>query len=215
MIPQQDAIEHLRVIRSLLEKAPVYRAISAPAALIGALLALGTAAWQTHAGWTTGSLAPTAFMGAWLTVLTVTGLLNWLLLCREARQRDQPIASERVRTAMRALLPPFLVGGVTGCGVILRGGHLEVAALIWIFCYGLALLATASFSPRSLVRLGWAFVVQGLILFVLWTSDVLLLIGPGGAATPALLMGLTFGLSHLVYAIAVWLRQAQPEEPLS
>lgn len=215
MIPQQDAIEHLRVIRSLLEKAPVYRAISAPAALIGALLALSTAAWQTQAAWTDGSLNSKQFMASWLTVLTITGLLNWLLLCREARQRDQPIASERVRAAMRALLPPFLVGGVTGCGVILRGEHLEVAALIWTLCYGLALLATASFSPRSLVLLGWAFVAQGLILFMLWTVDLLSLPGANGAASPALLMGLTFGLSHLVYAIAVGARQAHSEEPVS
>jgi len=41
MIDRTEAEDHLRVIRSLMEKATIYRALSAPAALIGGLLSVG------------------------------------------------------------------------------------------------------------------------------------------------------------------------------
>jgi len=44
--------EHLRVIRSLMERATIYRAISAPTALLGGLLALATSGtiWMIDRG---------------------------------------------------------------------------------------------------------------------------------------------------------------------
>jgi len=204
MSNQQDALENLRVIRSLMEKAHIYRAISATAALVGGVLALGVSLAGTLGVRAGKSLASGEFLCLWLLVLGATGVLNLVLLSRDACRRGQPFISEGMRAALRALLPPLLVGGVVGIGLIVYLHNLTMAALIWILCYGLALLATANFSPRSLVRLGWMFVISGLVLFGVWAanSDIRLLPTDDGPASLA--MGLTFGLLHIGYAIAVF-----------
>jgi amino acid permease len=116
-----------------------------------------------------------------------------------------------MRMALRAFTPPMLVGGCVGIGLIVFLHNLTLAALIWILCYGLALLSTASFSPRSLPRLGWAFVITGLLLFFTWAAnrDVDLL--SSDLAPASLAMGLTFGLLHVVYALAVFLTKKPAE----
>jgi hypothetical protein len=204
MSTQQAALENLRVIRSLMEKAHIYRAISAPAALVGGVLSLMTAMLGAFLGLgKDGDLTHDEFLFLWMGVLVFTSALNVWLLCHEAKRRGHPVVSEGMRMALRALLPPLAAGGVLGIGLIIYLQNLTLAALIWIVCYGLALLGTASFSPRSLIRLGWMFLVSGLILFWIWASngDVRLL--PSDEAPASFAMGLTFGLLHIVYGIAV------------
>lgn len=208
------ALENLRIIRSLMEKAHIYRAVSAPAALAGGLLALGASFWPVrHALATSGEavMGEKGFLAVWLLILGLTSVLNFVLLAREASRRSQPFVSQGMRMALKAFAPPMLVGGCLGVGLIVWLHNLTLAALIWILCYGLALLATASFSPRSLIRLGWAFVVTGLLLFFAWAvnRDVDML--PSDLAPASLAMGLTFGLLHVIYGLAV-LFSAKPAE---
>ncbi len=210
MSSQQDALENLRVIRSLMEKAHIYRAISAPAALVGGVLAVGVSLWGMEAFKKINDAPHDVFLWQWLAVLAVTSILNVVLLSSDARRRGQPFLSEGMRMALRALLPPMLVGGVVGIGLIVYLHNLTMAALIWILCYGLALLATSSFSPRSLVRLGWVFVVSGLALFLAWAANADIRMLPTDEGPAFLAMGATFGLLHIAYAIAVFVSR-KPE----
>jgi len=218
MSTTEAALENLRIIRSLMEKAHIYRAVSAPAALTGGVLALIASAWPVwHALTNHGEAAmcDRCFLYTWLAILAVASVLNVVLLAREATRRNQPFVSAGMRMALRAFAPPMLVGGVVGIGLIAFLHNLTLAALIWALCYGLALLGTASFSPRSLVRLGWAFVITGLLLFVAWAvnRDVDLL--SSDLSPASLVMGITFGLLHVVYALAVFFSrkpaEVQPE----
>lgn len=234
MSTTEAALENLRIIRSLMEKAHIYRAVSAPAALTGGLLALVASAWpvwhalaqsmrtldlatvwHAFADQSDAAMSNQCFLYTWLAILVVSSVLNVVLLAREATRRNQPFVSAGMRMALRAFAPPMLVGGVVGIGLIAFLHNLTLAALIWALCYGLALLGTASFSPRSLVRLGWAFVSTGLLLFVAWAvnRDVDLL--SSDLAPASLVMGLTFGLLHVVYALAVFFSrkpaEVQPE----
>lgn len=204
MNTQQAALDHLRVIRSLMEKAHIYRALSAPAALVGGLLALVAAGAGGGNDGRGSGLAPLGFLVLWLGVLAVAAVLNLALLARDARRRGQPFVSAGMRMALRALLPPLLAGGVLGAGLIVCLHSLTLAVLLWCVCYGLALLATASFSPRSLIRLGWLFLLGGLGLFGVWaaTPDLRLLATDEGPAS--WIMGGTFGLFHVGYALAVF-----------
>lgn len=207
MTPTESALENLRIIRSLMEKAHIYRAISAPAALAGGVLALGASVWPArHAAATNGEacMSDLAFLGLWLVILAIASALNVFLLAREAEQRHQPFISKDMRMALRSLAPPLLVGGCVGVGAILFLHNLCLAVLMWVLCYGLALLATASFSPRSLIRLGWAFVIAGLALFLGWASLPGLFNMASDMGPASLMMGLTFGLLHIVYALAVF-----------
>lgn len=208
MSTTEAALENLRIIRSLMEKAHIYRAVSAPAALTGGVLALAASAWPVqHALAKNGEavMCEMCFLATWLIILGIASTLNLVLLAKEAARRSQPFVSEGMRMALRAFAPPMLVGGCVGIGLIVFLHNLTLAALIWILCYGLALLSTASFSPRSLPRLGWAFVTTGLLLFFAWAAnrDVDLLFSD--LAPASLAMGLTFGLLHVIYALAVFL----------
>lgn len=154
-----------------------------------------------------------AFLGMWLGILCVSSMLNVFLLGRESAQTGEPVVSARMRMALRAFAPPMVVGGCVGIGLIVLLHNLTLAALIWIMCYGLALLATASFSPVSLIRLGWAFVAAGILAFFGWAAnpDILSMASDLGPASIA--MGLTFGLLHVVYALAVFCsRQPRKEQ---
>lgn len=217
MSTQQAALEHLRVIRSLMEKAHIYRAISAPAALLGGILAAaasGRVLLQAQVGQGIVECSEMSFLIEWLAILAVTAAVNVLLLARDAGRRGQPFVSEGMRAALKTLLPPLLVGGVLGIGLIVHLHNLTLAALLWVMCYGLALLATRSFSPRSLVRLGWMFVACGLALFWLWaaSSDIRLL--SADVVPASAVMGVTFGLLHIGYAVAVFVRRKPEPEVL-
>ena len=216
MSTTEAALENLRIIRSLMEKAHIYRAISAPAALTGGALALIASGWPvwhavTHQG--DAVMCDKCFLETWLIILGISSALNVFLLAREARRRGQPFVSADMRMALRAFIPPMLVGGCVGIGLIVFLHNLTLAALIWVLCYGLALLSTAIFSPRSLVRLGWAFVLTGLLAFFAWASysDVRLLASDLGPAS--LVMGLSFGLLHVMYAGAVFFSAKPAEVP--
>jgi hypothetical protein len=211
MSSQQDALENLRVIRSLMEKAHIYRAISAPAALVGGVLAAVVSSIGVKvSSEVVSALSDNQFLFIWLGILAVTAALNIFLLSQDAKKRGQPFISDGMRMALRAILPPMVVGGILGIGLIIYLQWLTMAALIWIICYGLALLATASFSPRSLVRLGWMFITSGLMLFWFWAAKGNLALEPSPSGPAFLAMGLTFGLLHIVYAIAVFVSK-KPE----
>jgi hypothetical protein len=211
MSTQQAALENLRVIRSLMEKAHIYRAISAPAALVGGVLAIALGGYGAYTGFSLKTpMEPMTFLIAWHAVLLIAGVMNVVLLAKEAGLRGQPLISDGMRMAMRAISPPLIVGGVIGAGMILAFHNLTMAALTWTVCYGLALLATASFSPRSLIRLGRLFVAGGLVLFIIWAAvpDIRLL--PTDEGPASLIMAVTFGFLHLFYGIAVLIR-TKPE----
>lgn len=215
MTPTDSALENLRIIRSLMEKAHIYRAVSAPAALTGGLLALVAGGWPAaHAlkSRSPGSvMCEECFLQMWLAILAVATVLNVILLAREARRRGQPFVSPGMRMALRAFAPAMLVGGVVGIGLIVLMHQLVMAVLLWVLCYGLALLSTASFSPRSLVRLGWAFVLAGLALFVAWAANGDIRLLPSDEAPASAIMALTFGLLHVIYALAVFLSRKPAE----
>lgn len=215
MTTQQTALEHLRVIRSLLEKSQVYRAISAPAALCGGVLALIAAALTADVFHLpmNGRMEPRTFLGLWLAILAITTLLNFFLLHREAVSRQQPFFSEGMKMALRSFLPPMLVGGVLGVGLIWFRDDVKLASLVWILCYALALLSTAHFSPRSLVRLGWAFLCSGVALTGVFFAKGGLGMAQNAATTASIFLGLTFGLLHIAYAVAVFVRKPAPAIP--
>jgi len=103
-----------------------------------------------------------------------------------------------MRTAFRALLPPMLCGGVFFCLVPAT----YVPAFLAIF-YGLGLLATSHFAPRSIAWLGWSFQVAGLVTFIFNLTNRL----PVGL-TPDMTMLATFGGFHFIYAACTWPRRA-------
>lgn len=193
MSDSENAAEHLRVIRQLMERATVYRAISAPTALGGGLAAIALAAWQHFQGVTWQN-----FLATWLSLFVLLSLVNLALLWRDARQRSQPFFSSGMKMALRALAPPLFAGGVIGVIITINARDLSQAASLWATFYGLALLAASSFAPPSINKMGCAFVVLGLAAFALQQTTEL-----KSAVSASAIMGLGFGLIHVFYGLAV------------
>ena len=211
MPTRSEAEEHLRIIRSLMEKATIYRAISAPTALVGGLCSVLFGAWL-HFRWRSLPSRPEAdefdklFIGGWLGVLAVTCAANTWFLWRDARRRGEPFISAGMKQALKCLAPPMLCGGVATYWFAgmwfygMLGAAIFLLPVLWMIFYGLALLATAPFAPRSIPRLGWVFLLAGFVTFFLHgMADVL--------TNPNLLMAATFGLFHLIYAACTWPRK--------
>ena len=216
-----DAQAHLRAIRQLMERATYYRAISAPTALTGGLLSLGTAAGQLlhlrnpPGGVATGRADAAGFVLAWGIVFLLTAAANAVFIWRGARGRGEPLVSPAMKLALAAIAPAVLAGALVGWALTLSSGLPLLPALFWVIFYGLGLLATLPFAPRSLVALGWAFLLTGLTALIYFLYQGLLpsfdLPTPTTAYAPAL-MGATFGGYHVVYALCVWPRRARTLE---
>jgi hypothetical protein len=195
-----QAAAHLRTIRDLMERATVYRAVSAPAALAGGAVAVGLSAWQMAE-----RVTAREFVAQWLLALVGLTLLNFFLLAREARRAGRPAVSAGARLALRGVVPPLAVGGVVGLGLAVQLNETGLAAAVWTACYGLALLATGNFAPASIRWLGRAFVGLGLLTFV-----CNLLGWPISWFTAGRIMAVGFGALHLLYGLAVLSRRPVP-----
>jgi hypothetical protein len=202
----RSAEDHLRIIRELMERATIYRTISAPAALFCGFLALIVALFALVPG-PLQSVFWHNFIGVWIVVFLLSAAANTLFLLRSAKQRHEPFPSRRLRTALLAIAPAFLVAGALTIPLARNRGSEIFIAICWIGMYGIALLSTLTFAPRSIAVLGWAFVLTSCLCLALLTQDYLFF---ATTSPPVPLdelgyfaMAATFGLYHIIYGIVV------------
>ena len=204
------AEEDLRVIRSLMERATIYRAISAPTALVAGVLSIlsaGVIYLNNDVNLIFGRpVGPREFAAIWIDVLVLALIANGFFVWREAKCSGRPFISPGMKLALRAIAPNLLIPLAFTIWFFKRGylgGQELELVVIWVVFYGLALLSTALFAPRSLTLLGWAFLLTGIAIPVLIN-----LLDELAGDVPTVVMGLAFGLYHLVYAASTWPRGA-------
>jgi len=197
MTTHQEAAEQLRVIRTMMERATIFRALSGEAALVGGAMSLA-AGWisEDRHGWRWG--------GVWLGGLAIVLLFAVWQLLRISQVHQRPLWSHGLKVALRGVMPPLVVGGFMGLLYLKYApANSEFsAACFWILHYGLALLAIREFAPKSMIWLGLAFVATGLVAlsgatFFQSMNPLLIRLGPSG------LMAATFGGFHLLYGAAI------------
>ncbi len=194
MTTRDEAVEQLRVIRSMMERATIFRALSGETALMGGAAALA-AAWLSDGkvGW------PWAYF--WLTGLGLVLIFNVIQILRASSAHNRVFWSTGLRTALRGALPSLVAGGFLGLLYVrsCTPDQTKVAASIWILNYGIALLAIREFAPRSMIWLGWAFVTFGLLCLGGLTHLNEFLSHTVGNLSSSHLMAIAFGGFHLVY----------------
>jgi hypothetical protein len=244
MATRSEAEEHLRIIRSLMERATIYRAISAEAAAFGGSLAIvgsfvqgnwinGVVPWAHPPNVPHPVPSVAMFIGTWAMVLVAATFANLWALRRAALVRQEPFVSSGMKLALTSLLPSFFIAGVLTLELFFASCA-YLAAPLWVACYGLALLSTRHFAPRSLIYLGWAFLVFAAAVFPLsWATHWLY--GPdagviidtisgldrgyqshrysgdavwAGYCTAQMTMAISFGILHLIYAACIWPRKS-------
>ena len=190
-----------------MEKATVYRAISVPSALVGGCAGISAAAIFYFRSRSMGDeyeeMSP-LFLACWLGALALAAVGNLYFLRADVRRRDEKFVSAGMRAALRALWPSYLVAAVL---TVLWRNSPEFLPISWMVLYGLSLLGTQHFAPRSITLLGWAFLIAGLLALVgrPWVDSFaenesgMLFVGN-------LAMGATFGIFHLIYAVCAWPR---------
>jgi hypothetical protein len=191
MTTREEAAEQLRVIRSMMERATIFRALSGETALIGGAISLGVA-------WISEKREIWDWAGIWLAGLVVVLGFYVFQLFRLKTVHKRPLWSSGLRMALRGALPSLVVGGFLGL-IFVRAGNEEAAASMWILHYGLALLALREFAPKSMVWLGWAFVLFGLLCLATVANIVELEREWLLHVNPSRLMAIAFGGFHLVY----------------
>jgi hypothetical protein len=207
MSDRLKAEEDLRIIRSLMERATIYRAISAPTALLAgslSIFAAGAIFLNNETKLNLGfQIASRQFAVVWLVILLISLAANAFFIRREALRTGRPFISPAMKLALRAIAPCLLIPVAVTLWFFQTGylGNQELFLVtVWTAFYGLALLSTNLFAPRSLAILGWSFLVSSLAIPVLDRA----IETDFPAEIPDLAMGTTFGLYHLIYAACTW-----------
>lgn len=195
-------VEHLKTIRTLMERAAVYRRAMAPTTMLTGSLGLVAAV----VGWVLGFATPQAFGWYWLGVGCVTVGGVGLIVRRQALKDGEAFWSPPTKRVSQAMLPALGAGLLLGllpewsddAGVMLLPP-------IWMICYGSALHAAGFFMQRGIRLFGWGFLVAGGTLLAVLRAGVDL---PGHPVNCAhALMGVTFGGFHIAYGAYLYVTE--------
>lgn len=203
-----EATRHLEAIRTMMERAALYRRALAPLSLLAG--ALGCLAGAV--GWWLDLSEPRVFGWYWIGVAGVGLIGAALLIRRQALRESEPFWSPPMRRVTRALLPPLIAGGVAGVLAVWPPWREPLAMwwlpAIWMVTYGCALHAAGFFMTRGINWLGWIFLATGCL--ALWMLNE----RSYASGMPALrhahwLMAATFGGLHLAYGIYLHLTETR------
>jgi hypothetical protein len=193
----QSAADNLQLIRTLMERATLYRRALAPIMLLsgslglaGAALALVLRIESMH-----------GFCLFWLGVAAIGLLAAYGVARRQALRDREAFWSPPARRVSAALTPPLLIGGFLGLGMLqLSDGAARdyvVVPTLWIALYGCALHGAGHFTTRGLRVFGGSFLFPA-------SLAIPFVISPPGDwpwPLPHVVMGTWFGLFHLVYGL--------------
>ena len=152
-----QATRHLEAIRTLMERAALYRRALAPVTLLTGALGCLAGAF----GWIVDLSEPRTFGWYWMGVAGV-GLVGALVLIRRQALRErEPFWSPPTRRVGQALLPPLVAGGMAGLLAVWPDWRdpLQMWWLraIWMVIYGCALHAAGFFMNRGIAWLAGCF----------------------------------------------------------
>jgi hypothetical protein len=204
------AVEHIQVIRTLMERAALYRRALAPVMLLaGSVGVLGAGA-----GWLAPIELPRSFALYWLVIGAATVAGVYVLIRAQALKDSEPFWSPPTRRVTQALLPALAAGLFLTVALCFgaRSARLEGSMTIyatnlgvfvwlpalWIVLYGCAIHAAGFFMPRGMKLFGWVFILGGCSLFWLaFQRPPTCRLGHG-------LMGAFFGVLHLAYGVYLY-----------
>jgi hypothetical protein len=189
-----SASEHLQVIRTLMERAAVYRRALAPIMLVAG--ALGSLAAGTGILWRLDSVR--AFGELWLGTAAVAVAGAFLLARRQALKEHEPFWSPPTRRVAQALLPPLASGLCLGLAFVMVASNERftlLLAFLWMLFYGCALHAAGFFMTRGMKLFGWLFIAGACVAMA---AVVLTGSSPRTVSAHAI-MGCFFGVLQLAF----------------
>lgn len=209
MNQQQWAQEQLIIIRSLMQRTHLYRAVSAPTAVFsGGITILAALIFPGY--FLPRPFPPMmSFVCYWGVVFILVCGFNFFLLSRQNHRLGTPIFSYGMKSALKDFSPPLLTAGLIS--VLMAWNRNPQSSIVFVWCvgYGLALLSTRHYAPRSLLILGWLFLGSALAWACFSRLSFGLSLPISGFREGNLLMMVTFGGFHLVYGALTWLANSR------
>jgi len=195
MRPEQAA-EHLRVIRELMERPLKQTTRSGASGLIAAVLALAGCSATWYAG-RLGQLPEASRIKTvgliWVSVLVLAVAANLLLTWRRAHRQGLPLWGRSQNQTALAIAPGFVLGALVSWALV-GAQQYDLVAFAWIIFYGMAVWSVGLFGPVEVKLLGAGFFLAGILGLFFFTAH------------PLAALAVTFGGMHLLYGIVVWVR---------
>jgi len=208
MNDSEKALNQLNLIREMMEKATVYRALSAPAAIFGGLLAVLLGLYFLLQDKNGEFVDGAHYFWTWVVALIIADSFNAFLLFKRAKREGTKFISSGVKLTILRTAPAAIAGAIISFEA--AKNDIELCTLVWILCYGAALLAMGEVAPRSLKRLGWSFIIFGTVFFLIWMKFKAALspvLGIGYLGSASIMMIATFGILHIGHGIGVLIRK--------
>lgn len=215
------AEENLLVIRTLMERAGLYRRALAPVMLsvgVIGLVAGALGAW-VNVSWIWG-------VGQyWVIVALIALATTSVLVRRQALKAKEPFWTMPAKKVCIALAPSFFLGGMLGAFDMHRGYWGSSLVEIWLGLYGCGLCAAGMYLSRGVRLLGWMFILAALMVAAVQHEWGIIGVPPPGGWTfngggvrhveldPSLAMGATFGGFHLIAGIYLCFTEKREPTP--
>ena len=139
-------------------------------------------------------------------------LISGYIVRGQAIRNQEPFWTGPTKRIFLAFLPTFVVGGAVGVAYIVGpdeligiGGHIMLTA--WCVLYGLGLHSAGFFVAKGIRRLGWIFIIAGLVsgYLLLTAHPTYLRLGAN------FLMTTVFGGLHLMSGIYLFYTEQSDE----
>ena len=187
MAVETDAEEHLRYIRDVMQRSSEFSAISGIGVMIVGTIGVATSAY------TATQLQPSGrWVAVWCVVAVIALVAGTLPTLAKARRAGSSVAVGPGRKFALCLAPALLAGAGLTYGLY-QAELFELLPAAWMLIYGAGLMAGGTYSVGNVPVFGGLIMLVGLVaLFV-----------PGFGS---LLMGVGFGLLHLVMGAIIYRR---------
>lgn len=178
------ALDNLKFIRETMERSTVFTSVPG----YGGILMGATAIVAAYIAHSQASIRD--WLTVWLTEAVLAFFIGLLAMWQKTKLAKTSMFSTPARKLLMNSVPPMLCGVFITLG-LWRFGHFEAMIPVWILCYGAAVVCGGAFSVKAVPIMGWCFIALGAIAFFL------------PANTGQLMMGLSFGVLHIVFGFII------------
>jgi hypothetical protein len=178
------AIDNLQFIRETMERSTHFTAVPGYGGVFMGLTAI-VAAFIAN-----GQPLVKDWLAVWVTEAVLAFAVGLFAMWQKSKIAKMPLTSAPAKKFAMSFLPPLICGIVITFG-LWRIEHFEAMIPVWLLLYGASVVCGGSFSVKAVPTMGWCFIALGTIAFML----------PAGYGNS--LMGLGFGVLHIVFGIII------------
>lgn len=206
MDKQEDQLEALKEIRTLMDRSSRFLSLSGPSGIIAGIVALAgivvaylqlglsidePAYYQKITG-VLGEANRRMLIIDLSAVLIISVLGASILSLRKAKRTGQPSWDSTAKRLFINMALPLIAGGIY-CAILYNQQHIEMIIPSTMIFYGFALLNASKYTLTDIRYLGILQVILGLVSSVYYDYALLF-------------WGFGFGILHIVYGIAMYLK---------